>query len=259
MGTIDFNDLEKILKSILAELETAGLLKGLNINKQQLIQDVSFQLAGKINVADLKNNKEMQKMLGLAIIFRAVSPKFPEPELNYEKFFEEKNDRKEVKDDLKNELKKFFLAMNELTNNPKHKMTPKQIDEYAEKIAEKITNNYMLGDQNKIGMNQLFTDSISELYLRTLNGGDNPSIAGEINYPINGPIMGNLIGIPTQSVQSTAKDTRTFMSDQGSYNPDKENAASEATALLSAVSQGLSEVLNMNNTPRLTPSGSQSK
>ncbi|HLB41521.1 MAG TPA: hypothetical protein VJN02_01485 [Gammaproteobacteria bacterium] len=276
MATLQSTELEKILELIIKALEQNGknMLRGFeNVDKKQLAQDVASQLQGRINLEDLKNDKEMQKMLGLVIIFQALSRKFPEHQFEYQKFFEKKIGKAEIKNDLKDELKKLFLAMNELTNNPKHQTDPKKIDEYVEQISEKIASDHMENDSNKdkntLSQNQLWTDSVADLYLRTLNGGDNPTIAGEVNFPITGPILGNLIGIPTQSIQATAKDTRTFMGDQGAYNPDKENAAFEATALLGAVAMGLSQIIpklevdmdkdkEVSSAPRPAPPGFKS-
>lgn len=262
------NDLKTILESLIQEMAKKNMLTGLDVLdnegnvKSELMDALATKLDGKLTFEDLKNDQTIQKMLGLVIISQAISNKFPQYQFNFQNFFDENLVLQDTKRDLKIELKKLFLAMNELVEmdkkpRPQHKLDEKKIDDYVEKLSEQIIDDYSKKDKNKLCQNDLLTDTVAELYLRTLNGGDSPNKAGEVNYPINGPILGNLIGIPTQSVQTTSKETRTAMGDQGTYNPDKENRAPEAFALLGAISQGLSLVTGVGNTPRLTPHQSE--
>ena len=253
MATTDLNmqNLKEILEKVIKELHQKGMLQGLdvvdnegNVKDEEFLNKIAEKLNGKVNLEALKNDQATQKMLGLVVITEAISNKFPDRKFEFEKFFEPKTSRDEAKQDLQNEFKKLLTAMNDLTNNPKHKLDPDKIDNYVETLSNKVTDDWMKKDKDKLCENDLLTDSIAELTLRTLNGGNDPTKSGEVNYPISGPIMGNVMGFTTQTVQATAKGARTAMDDQGAYNSDKASPP-EAMALLGAVSQGITEALEV--------------
>lgn len=247
MAALEREELRKVLEHMLNNLEKGQHLKGLDLkDKNKMLDELVKNLTGKIDAQDLKN-PQMQKALGVAIIFQAISNTYPHHALDYSKFFEDKRgaNKKDLKNDLQQDFKKFMLAINQLNPREHQKINPNKMDEFSDQWSEKLTEKYIHGKENETSLasTKLFSDSVEELYLRSLNGGDTPNISGDVTYPVQGPVF-NYVGLVTQHVGATNKDTRTAMDDFGSYNPDKENKAAEVTGLMGALTQGITAIVS---------------
>ena len=226
MQELKKDELREVLEKILPILEKVlpnELKPKNNAEKHQLIDDVMnfFDLNNvEIEKHDLKN-PTMQKSLALALIMQRLVNKYPEQNFNL-KFLFEKNanpNLNELKPKLKNEFKKLFLMLNEL--NPKNKINEKELDKFAEKLANKLSENFMKMDQDMLAKNDDMTNSVTELYLRSIYGGDDPRILGEINYPVLGPIVGDLIGHGGIGAPVKSEEDVSLMADLPRYDPNK--------------------------------------
>lgn len=265
MTTLSYRALEDVLEKILEQLKANNMTAKLDIkNEKELIENVAGKLHGKIsheNIQDLN----VQKMLGFSLVAEALNEKLyknnPEKQFKLETFFDEKKDMKLLKEELAQELKKLFKALNEI--NPKNKIAPEKADKLAQLLAEKFVDNKFVhaAGEDTLSKNQTMTDMLCEIYvrslcedqkmindpksltLRNLYGGDDPTLVGEISYPI-GPTAGNVMGYTTDSPVKSGADT-SFVPNLANYNPSYPNASGlETAAFTSAIASGLQDVLS---------------
>jgi hypothetical protein len=86
--------------------------------------------------------------------------------------------------------------------------------------------------------------------LRNLFGGDNPTISGEINFPVLGPIFGNLCAYTNQSVASATN--MSLMVEAITYNGGKPDPLGlEAKLKQTDLAEGID--IKVSTAPTLTP------
>jgi len=94
-------------------------------------------------------------------------------------------------------------------------------------------------DQKSKELDELCNGMESQLIqsLRNLFGGDNPCIAGEIQFPVLGPIFGNLFGATNQTTPD--ENSVAHMVQSNTYNPNMpDDLGLESSLKSSGISQG---------------------
>ncbi|GEM_PF-4096539 len=183
MATLSKKELTDILGQIFDFLKEKNLLPPGIKNKDEYINDIANKLEGL--TTDDVSKEEVQKSLVLSIM---------DPKLIKVLFKDLENvapdNRIQV---LASDLREF---LNELT--PENKLTPAKMQLLAEQLAEKLDNarqnDQLAKEENVPG---IFAEMLMRsMTLRKLYGGVDPEHEGELSYPLTGPEVSNVLGLP---------------------------------------------------------------
>lgn len=217
---LDARQFEEALEKLFVFLQK----KGISINedvKNDIKKDMTSELAGKFTADEIANPNVQKKLM--SAITSYVTGKKEEFE-NTVASLKDEDTRKELdpKVDIDKKLKLEMTLMMALTKaldqskQTKPGITP---DMFKKKVLDATLEKSKKEGKEKTPEEMRMIDQQLDSTLRNLFGGNNPTINGEIEFPILGPVFGNLCALTNQS-QPDPKSLA-LMVEEISINPTK--------------------------------------
>lgn len=217
---LDAREFEKALEKLFTFLQKKGIRIDDDV-KNDIKRDMTSELAGKFTHDDIANPNVQKKLM--SAITSYVTGKKEEFE-NTIASLKDEDTRKELdpKVDIDKKLKLEMTLMIALTNaldpskQNKPGITP---DMFKKKVLEATLENSRQQGKEKSPEEMRMIDQQLEATLRNLFGGNNPTINGEIDFPILGPVFGNLCGLTNQAQPDP--NSLALMVEEITYNAGK--------------------------------------
>jgi hypothetical protein len=190
---LDKHQLEEALDKLFEHMEKTKGIRIADETKKDIKKELSAELSDKFTHDEIKDPNLQKKLMSAITSF--VMGKRKEFD-NMVTSLKDEDKRCEHDPVLEKKLAVEMLLLAAATklldpnNENQNKLTPKL-------FAEKTKENQDPKKANKEEMN-LAAQQL-EATLRNLNGGDNPSVNGEIQFPILGPVFGNLYAYTNQT------------------------------------------------------------
>lgn len=231
--------------------------KGISINedvKNDITKKMTSELAGKFTQDDITDPNVQKKLM--SAITSYVMGKNEEFENTVSSLKDEDTrNTLDPKIDLDKKLKLEMTLMIALTKaldqtkQAKPGLTP---DAFKKKVLDATLEKSKRDGKEKSPEEMRMIDQQLEATLRNLFGGNNPTINGEIDFPILGPVFGNLCGLTNQS--SPDPKSLALMVEEITYNAGKvDYMGLENLTKLEAMSTGPApEDLAPGRSPTLT-------
>lgn len=237
---LDKNQLEKMLENLFEQMQKKGVR--ISDDAKAQIKDNLKDLSSKAYALtpDEAKNPHFQKKL-VAYISAFLMGKTKDCD---EIFSTLKDENKRCQPDKKLEAKflleiltlkilsKLFLEP-EMKNNKK--LTPEQ---FSKEMKPHMKHQ---SDAQKALIQQQL-----EAALRNLNDGSNPNINGEVQFPILGPVFGNLLAWTNQTIADPNSASK--LVESITYNPDKPNDLG-----LETIAKQFAEMIGGFETPNAVP------
>lgn len=243
---LDNKELEAALDIIFKHLEEKGI-KVEGTKKDEFKKQIAGDLYKKLTMDDIKNVDVQKKLLSCIVsLVMGKHDEYKEMISNLE------SDKKSTPDPkLEHRLTAQLMILTMLSNllDPDKKKTSElKPDAFKRKILESENEKAKTPeDKQKLdAMSKQIDDC-----LRNLNGGINPTVNGGIEFPILGPIFGNLLGFTNQTVPDP--NSLSEMVDAITFNTKKTDPMGlENNTVLRDMGEGID--MGSVRTPRNTPS-----
>jgi hypothetical protein len=253
-------DLEKELEIIWNKMLQENLIpENMKDRKNEILenlaQTINEQIDGELSVDNLRN-PNVQKLLMGSIISELLGLKQNTAE--FIKTIDKVRDNPEPNAEIDSQLKKEFDLLKSLTQllkmkkeNKLPKLEPGQKN-LKDKLQEELQKTQSTEEKNAKEKNITEGISLLEQTLRNLNGGDNPNIAGEVPFPVLGPVLGNLLAVTNQT--SEDPNSCSYMVESITYNIGKEDPLGlEQMASLADMTVGISDEISRQSSPSFKP------
>lgn len=250
--------LKEILDLIFKNLEKKGIRLSKEAKEKITTKIMKAQADKKINLTltDVKNESIQCKLIAGITAFIMGKDK------ECDQLVESLNDKNKLNPTSTNKLLLELSLLKSLSkllldptkkNNLDMKLT---IDGFVKAIKDALTskkNEKISGKEKEKSINEL--EKQLKDTLRNLNGGDNPNMNGEVNFPILGPIFGNLYALTNQTTPDPTSLSE--MVESITFNAGKDDSQGlESIARLADLTNGISVDINeatQNNTSTNTP------
>lgn len=261
-------DLQKELMQIINELIEKKFLPA-GIKKEDLVKKIIDELSKDKTILSLLQNgltDNLRKVLAITCIAEVRNQNTPALKFDYKILFKNLSELKEHQ--LKNELKKLFIAL--LKFNPKYlelsakekEALEKKIEEMAELFATKSFKRYDDDIHENVKLNDLIAgvlkmlDPLKEFYRELYGVTQTP---GEIEIPVYVVDAGNQM-----AVQDLATFGESFLGNSNAPSGGVDPMGIKMIAIINFLADGQESDLekslrdtgvlpSINNTPRLTP------
>ena len=256
---INKSELEKVLTKIIEEMKKKDMLPP-SIDVKNLVEKITEHLENqpnlKLNEHDLKNSNVKKLLMGVVAsqILGIKNDEFTEKLKSVDR--EKPSEEEEKKNDLKlGASLKLLMALNLAMQNRMdllNKNTPKPtpgLDKAAKDVIAKEIPELKNADKDKEHQQEL--DALEKNFsdaLRSLYGGDDPRLTGEVIGPVVGQIVGNLFGFMNQTTPNP--ESTAFMVEAVTHNAGKPDYTGvEEIALTNELASGIYESpsLTMNH------------
>lgn len=182
--------LEEALEKIFEFMEQKGVK--LDREKQnEFKKQIASELHGTLSHDDIKDVNVQKKLM--ACITALIMGKDDEFKKTIDVLKSDEKLQPDSKLDDKLTAQFMLLAMMTRVLDPSRKLKELRPDEFKQKIVDSAKENNI--ESSKIDLMKTQMDNC----LRNLYGGDNPTVTGELSFPVIGPIVGNLFSFTNQT------------------------------------------------------------
>lgn len=191
MSNLNKDDLEKVITELFKYMEKMGIQLS-NEAKKGIVDELTEKLDDQLSKDDVKDINVQKKLLS------AISAKIMGDQKGLDSMLNvlQSNKKDDPDKSLDLKLKALFVVMIAALEN-KNELGKK--DEKEKGLFASLLN--LLKPKNKPEPKPEPDDEMAKLLdatLRNLYGGNNPTVNGEIEFPILGPIVGNAFGFTNQ-------------------------------------------------------------
>ncbi|VVC74842.1 hypothetical protein AQUSIP_01140 [Aquicella siphonis] len=233
MPYLNSNQLEVALDKIFEYMETKGV-KFDPEKKEEFKKRIAQDLHNQLSHDDIKDVNVQKKLI--SCISSLAMGKQKEYDNMVDRLKSDEKNTPDPKLEKKLTLEMILLAtLTKLMDPEQKKKMELKPDEFKKKMVESAKENDKSPDKEKNAeaLGKQLDDTLRNLY-----GGDNPTINGEIQFPILGPTFGNLTGLTNQA--SADPNAVSKMVDDITANPGKADYQGlENTALIRDLGEGV--------------------
>lgn len=233
MPYLNANQLEVALEKIFEYMESKGV-KFDSEKKEEFKKRIAQDLHNQLSQDDIKDVNVQKKLI--SCISSLAMGKQKEYEGMVDRLKSDEKNMPDPKLEKKLTLEMILLAtLTKMMDPEQKKKMELKPDQFKKKMVDAAKENDKSPDkeQNAEIMAKLLDDTLRNLY-----GGDNPTINGEVQFPILGPTFGNLVGLTNQA--SADPNALSKMVDDITANPGKPDYQGlENTALIRDLGEGV--------------------
>jgi hypothetical protein len=250
MSNLNKTDLEKVITELFKYMEKMGIVLNAD-KKKEITEQLTTALDDQLSKDDVKDINVQKKLLSCISAKLMGDQKGLDSMMNVLK--SNKKDDPDKSLDLK--LKALFVVLIAALNN-KNELGKK--DEKEQTLFAALLS--LLKPKNKPEPKPEPEDEMAKRLdetLRNLYGGNNPTVNGEIEFPVLGPIIGNAFGFTNQCTPNV--NSCADMVEDITYNAGKADPLGlENIAKLADMSDGINMDTALYTSPHPLPPGIRS-
>lgn len=247
MPNLNKTDLEKVITELFKFMEKRGITLS-SEKKKEITEQLTEALDDQLTKDDAKDLNVQKKLLS------CISAKLMGDKKGFDAMLNVLQSHKKDDPDKSLDLKlkaMFVLLMAAMQHqqdpSKKNKLDKTPLETMLALLKPKPKNEAVKEPEDELA-------KLLDATLRNLYGGDNPTMAGEITFPVLGPIVGNAFGFTNQC--SPDPNSCAEMVDLITYNAGKlDPMGLENVAMLADLEEGVDIGAALHTSPRPTPNG----
>lgn len=221
MANLNKDEISKVLEEIFKQMEKCGL-KISGEGKKNIIHTLADELQNALSKDDVKDKNVQKKLIS------CIASKIMGDEKGLKNMVNVLNSGQKKSEDNTLDAKlgivlKFIQRFVDVKELKKHEKKP-ELQAFKELLLEMVLkpalkkNAEKKNPQDEAALQKQLEKDM-DLFLRNLYGGQNPTMNGEIAFPVLGPIIGNVFGFTNQC--SADPTSNAEMVDLITENPGK--------------------------------------